>query len=66
MYKSTQKYNYANMKDQTGSTNSMEIVQGNLLKGIDNKTVKRKGILICLCMFSFQEHTVYINKTKWL
>ena len=53
MYKSTQKYNYANMKDQTGSTNSMEIVQGNLLKGIDNKTVKREGILIGLCMFSF-------------
>ena len=33
MYKSTQKYNYPNMKDQTGSTNSMEIVQGNLLSG---------------------------------
>ena len=31
MDKSTQKYNYANMKDQTGSTNSIEIVQGNLL-----------------------------------
>ena len=65
MYKSTQKYNYANMQDQTGSTNSMEIVQGNLLRGIDNKTVKRKIILICLRMFSFQEHTVYISKTKW-
>ena len=39
MYKSTQKYNYANMKDQTGSTNSMEIVQGELLRGIANKTV---------------------------
>ena len=38
MDKSTQKYNYANMKDQTGSTNSMEIVQGDLLRGIDNKT----------------------------
>ena len=33
MNKSTQKYNYANMQDQTGSKNSMEIVTGNPIKG---------------------------------
>jgi hypothetical protein len=42
MDKSTQKYNYTNMQDQTGSTNSMEIVQGNLLWSIDNKTVRER------------------------
>ena len=31
---------------------------GNLLKGIDNKTVRRRGISICLQMFS--SHTVPI------
>ena len=28
--------------------------QGNLLKGIDNKTVRKQGISICLQMFSSQ------------
>ena len=55
MYKSTQKYNYANMKDQTGSTNSMEIVQGNLLRGIDNKTVKRFFFYVCSL---FKDHLI--------
>ena len=41
MDKSTQKYNYANMKDQTGSTNSMEIVQGELLRGIAKKLLQQ-------------------------
>ena len=28
--------------------------QGNLLRGFDNKIVRRDGISICLLMFSFQ------------
>ena len=28
--------------------------QGNLLRGIDKITVRRKGVLICLLMFSSQ------------
>ena len=32
---------------------------GNLLKGIDNKTVRRYGISICLHMFSSQYHDVH-------
>ena len=38
--------------------------QGSLLKGIDNKTVKRQGISIFLHMFSSQQHSFY-QETKW-
>jgi hypothetical protein len=38
--------------------------QGNLLRSIDNKIVRRLGISICLHMFSSQKHTVY-KGTHW-
>ena len=31
-----------------------ELIEGTLLKGTDDKTVRRKEISICLHMFSFQ------------
>ena len=37
--------------------------QGNLLMGIDKKTVRREGISISLLMFSSQSHIFY-NETK--
>merc|ERR1712008_252848 len=39
-------------------------VQGNLLRGINKKTVRREGISICLLMFSSQKQTYY-KETKW-
>ena len=42
-----------------------DVIQGNLLRSIDNKTVKRCRISICLLMFSSHLHKVY-NITKWL
>ena len=39
------------MRQKLGHTSTF---QGNLLRGIDKITVRRKGVLICLLMFSSQ------------
>jgi hypothetical protein len=41
-------------------------VQGNLLKGIDNKTVRRKGILTCLLTYVLFSVTLFIRKQNGL
>ena len=45
------------VKSTTASRSALIFKKGNSLKGIDNKTIWRKGLLICLHMFSSQKHT---------
>jgi hypothetical protein len=39
-----------------------ELIEGNLLQGIENKIVRRKEISIYLRMFSSQQYTSYKGK----
>ena len=48
-----------NLGDKSG------LLQGNLLKGIEKKTIRRDSVSICFLMYLFFSVTYFFKETKW-